>query len=96
MTIAELHNINFNDAAEELSAEFDTITTYETLIAFAKHNIEEGRLFLSIHILSALNESPADYYDYDYSMGTLDTPTPLWFISDLEDYCEQEGEDETV
>ena len=91
MTVAELHAKNFNDAAEELSGQHDCITTYEALKDFAKHNIDKGYLFLAEHILNALRNT-ADYYDYDYSMGTLDTPTPLLHIADLEDYCERENE----
>lgn len=91
MTIAELHTKNFNDAAEELSEQHDCITTYEVLKNFAKHNIDRDYLFLAEHILNALRDT-ADYYDYDYSLGTLETPTPLRLIADLEDYCEQENE----
>ena len=90
MTIAQLHSKNFNDAAQELSENDDRITTYETLKEFAKENIDNDRLFLSIHILKAIWDNPADFYDYDYCMGTLDTPTPLLLIKDLEEYCEQE------
>ena len=97
MTIAQLHNKNFNDAAQELSENDDRITTYETLKEFAKENIDNDRLFLSIHILKAIWNNPADYYDYDYCMGTLETPTPLLLIKDLEEYCEQEDtSNETV
>ena len=90
MTIAQLHSKNFNDAAQELSENDDRITTYETLKEFAKENIDNDRLFLSIHILKAIWDNPADFYDYDYYMGTLDTPAPLLLIKDLEEYCEQE------
>lgn len=89
MTIAELHSKNFNDAAEELSAQNDYITTFEALKDFAKYNIDRDCFFLAEHILHALRDE-SDYYDYDYSMGTLETPTPLRLIADLEDYCQQE------
>lgn len=68
MTIAQLHSKNFNDAAQELSENDDRITTYETLKEFAKENIDNDRLFLSIHILKAIWDNPADFYDYDYCM----------------------------
>ena len=85
MTIAQLHSKNFNDAAQELSENDDRITTYETLKEFAKENIDNARLFLSIHILKAIWDNPADYYDYDYCMAA-----PLLLIKDLEEYCKQE------
>lgn len=90
MTIKELHSKNFNDAAEELSGQHDCITDYEALKDFAKHQINEDRLFLAVHILDAIHKAPADYYSYDYCMGTLETPTPLRSIADLEDYCEED------
>ncbi len=89
MTITELHTKTFNDAAEELSEIYDCITTYEALKDFAKRHIDSDSIFLAEHILHALRDV-ADYYDYDYSLGTLDTPAPLRSIADLEDYCEEE------
>ena len=47
-----------------------------------------GKLYLALHILEAIHSSPADYYDYDYSMGTLETPTALTLTFDLVDYCD--------
>ena len=96
MTIRELHCKSFADAARELSESDNRITTYETLKEFAKENIDGDRLFLAIHILKAIWENTADYYDYDYCMGTLDTPSPLLVIQDLEEYCEQEETNDTV
>ena len=90
MTKQELNKMLFNDAAEQLVSESDLITTYEELKEFAIAKIKDEHLFLAIHILEAINASPADYYDYDYCMGTLDKPIPLRLISDLEDYCEEE------
>lgn len=91
MTLTELNNLDFKEAIEILINEKDTITTSDNLKDFAIKNINEDKYFLAIHILEALNESPAYYFDYDYCMGTLERPTPLEDIKDLEDYCE-EGE----
>ena len=88
MTIEELHEMNFNVAAEILTIESDFVTSYETLKEFAIMQIRRDTLFLAIHILEALEEAPADFYHYDYCMGTLQTPSPLLTSSDLEDYCE--------
>lgn len=90
MTIAQLHSKISTTRRMNISENDDRITTYETLKEFAKENIDNDRLFLSIHILKAIWDNPADFYDYDYCMGTLDTPTPLLLIKDLEEYCEQE------
>lgn len=97
MKVKEMHAMNFNDAAELLSEQSDVVTTYEALKEFAITQIKEDRLFLAIHILDAIHKNIADYYDYDYCMRTLDTPTPLTLSFDLEDYCEDdEPEERTV
>ncbi len=89
MTVKELHNMNFNEACEALIEQGQAITTKETLISFCKEKIDEGNYFVAIHILQALHESDdADYYGYDYCMGTLETPTPLLLSKDLEYFCE--------
>lgn len=90
MTIKELRTKTFNEAVEELSEENDQITTAETLKDYIKIAIDRDYLFLAVHLLSVMHKSPADYYGYDYCMGTLETPTPLKVLSDLEDYCEEE------
>lgn len=94
MTIAELYRKGFNKAAEELTYTNDTVTTYESLKDFATAKIDSEHLFVAIHILQAINDNPADFYDYDYCMGTLDTPTPLTVLADLVDYCEEEMNNE--
>lgn len=88
MTIQELHDMNFNAAAGKLCDEHPDLTTYEALKEFAVHHINDDNLLLAIHILQAINDNPADFYHYDYCMGTLQTPSPLLTASDLEDFCE--------
>lgn len=91
MTIKELHNMNFNDAAEELYQENDLVTTYDTLKDFAIDLLQKDNVGYALHILNAIYNTEGDYYDYDYSMGTMDTPTPLLVSADLEDYCTDGG-----
>ena len=91
MKINELYSLNFEQAINILINEKDTITTSDTLKDFAIKNINEDKYNVAIHILEALNDNPAYYFDYDYCMGTLEKPTPLETLKDLEHYCE-EGE----
>jgi len=92
MTKKELHKLTFNEAIEILSEETNEITSYDILKDFIKLQIEEDNIFLAYHLLKAIweDETPfnSDYYSYDYSMGTLDTPTPIFQLEDLEQYCE--------
>ena len=88
MKVKELYTMDFNEACEKLAGVTDIITTYESLKDFAIHMIQEDHLYLAMHILEAIHKAPADYYDYDYSMGTLETPTALTLTFDLVDYCD--------
>ena len=89
MTVLELYQKGFHAAIEELMETHDNVTTYETLKEFIKTKIDDDNLFVAIHLLETLNTGYcADYYEYDYNMGTLETPRPLSDISDLEDLCE--------
>ncbi len=89
MTILELYQKGFNAAIEELMQTHDGITTYEELKDFIKSKIDDDNLIVAAHLINELNTCEyAEYYNYDYSMGTLETPTPLKDISDLEDFCD--------
>lgn len=88
MSKADFENKTFDELIEELYEEVDTITTYETLKDYAINSIDNDNLYLAIHILNAISEDEADYYDYDYNMGMCETPTPLTCEEDLIDYIE--------
>ncbi len=67
----------------ELLFESGEITDYETLKEFAISKINSDDLNVASHICNALWEDTADYYIYDYSMGTLETPTAIKDKSDI-------------
>ena len=83
----ELKKLTFEEAIEKLEEENNYITTYSILKEFAIDNINNDNLLLAIHILQALEENEAEYYNYDYSAGTFETPTPIESLEDLEDFC---------
>ena len=84
----ELKKLTFEEAIEKLEEENNCITTYNILKEFAIDNINNDNLFIAIHILQALQENEAEYYNYDYNMGTLETPSPITSLEDLEEFCE--------
>ncbi|HHT98201.1 MAG TPA: hypothetical protein GXZ90_09955 [Clostridiales bacterium] len=77
MTRKEYNNKNFEEVMDQLNEERDDITTYETLKDFAKEKIESDDFLVAIHILEALQDDIADWYEYDYCMGTLQTPSGI-------------------
>ena len=58
------------------------ITSYDDLKRFAIEKIESDELYLAEHVLKACLDV-ADYYGYDYSMGTLENPTAIDGVEDL-------------
>lgn len=59
--------------------------TYEDLKEFTIDKIKDDDIFIALHILNALNDDSVEYYNYDASMGTLDTVTPITSKEDLLD-----------
>ena len=66
----------------------DDIISRDSLKDFAIYQIEEDRLFLARHILDAIDNTYAEWYSYDTTMGTLETPVAIYDINDLYDYVE--------
>ena len=81
---------SLNELCEMLMETGETITTYETLKDFAKHEIDDDNFFVAVHICEALNEKQATYYFYDYCMGTLETPSAITSKDDLEHLIEDD------
>lgn len=73
-------------ASEMADGEYD-VCSRETLLSYAISEIENDRLFLARHILDAVDSGEyADFYFYDITMGTLDTPLAIESIGDLVDH----------
>lgn len=85
LTIEELKKADLESIVSkfDLLDQVNDLTTREDLKEFAKEQIDNDNEFLAIHILEAIKDSEADYWSYDYSMGTLETPTPITNTEDL-------------
>ena len=86
MTKEQFNNMSFAEAIQQLDAENDCISSIDRLKDYAKYQIDNDNYFLALHVLQALNDDTtgAEYFDYDYSMGTLETPTPINSKEDVE------------
>lgn len=77
--------------AQDLDSSF---WAYEDLKDFAIDLIKDDNILVATHILNALNSDQEDYYNYDASMGILDTVAPITtkeeFINYLEDYNDED------
>ena len=89
MTIKELYSTTFEDAVTSLCYESDYyITSIEIIKDFIKKLLDEDNFIFAEHLIVALNNTDAYYYDYDFSLGTFETPKPLAELENLEEYCD--------
>ena len=88
MTRAEFEEKSFEDVMSQLNEELDEITTLDRLKEFIKEKIDEDDFCIASHLCNAIwndpNPSMSKWYDYDYSMGTLDMPVCLSEKEDVE------------
>lgn len=84
MTRADFEAKTFDELIEQLQNEDQDICSYDYLKDFAKHLIDEENIGFALHILNAIYTEPGEYFEYDCSMGTLQTPSGLTEKSDLE------------
>lgn len=85
----EFNEKSFNDVMEQLNEEWDDIHTYEDMIDFTKHLLDEGNIYFAIHILKTMEDNYAEWYLYDFTMGTMETPKAITCKEDLEDIIEE-------
>lgn len=86
MTREQFNTLSFEEVMQQLESERDDITTIDLLKDFIKNQIDEDNYYLALHVLEAIANDPIDYeyYDYDYSMGTLDKPSGISCKEDIE------------
>jgi hypothetical protein len=95
MTRTEWNKLTLDEALEWAEEHIDKLTCEDWLISHAKNFIDNDDLGMALHILSAIyNSEPAynGWYRYDYSMGMLETPTPITCKEDIEDLVDFEDE----
>ena len=81
------NDMTLDEIASEMAAGEYDVCSRETLLSYAISEIENDRLFLARHILDAVDSGEyADFYFYDITMGTLDTPLAIESIGDLVDH----------
>lgn len=93
MTKDELNKLiadgkTFDDIIYDFEANNDYIVSRDIILDFAINQIQNDRLFLARHVLDAVDNEYADFYSYDMTMGTLETPIAITSIEDLYDYVE--------
>lgn len=89
MTREEYNEKSFDELMDFLDGERDDIHTYEDMKDFAKYQIDEENLYFAIHVLEGIQKDPAEWYLYDYTMGTMDEIRGITCKEDVEDLIEE-------
>ena len=95
MTRKEYEEMSFDTFMEWAYENINDVTDEDILKDFAIEKIQDNSYYMALHIINALNENTCDteWYRYDYSMGTLETPTPITDKEDIEDLINFDDEE---
>lgn len=81
------------DIAQNLDTSF---WTYKDLKNLAIDSIKDNDILVATHILNALNDDPANYYNYDVSMGALENVTPITSKEDFIDLLKNYNDEDII
>lgn len=90
----QLNNLTLEELfiiAQNLDSSF---WVYEDLKYFVIDLIKEDDILLATHILNALTDNSASYYNYDETMGILDTVAPITTKEDFIDYLQNYNDED--
>lgn len=76
----------FDEIMTLLLSESDIFVDYEQMKDYLNYAVDNEHWYLADHILQSLREDAfAQYWEYDISMGTLETPIAITSKSDIEE-----------
>ena len=78
-----------DDIISVISEIRDDIHSLETMEDMVIDEVNNGNYNVAAHLLNAMWENHADWYKYDRSMGTLETPTAINSADDINTLIEE-------
>jgi hypothetical protein len=95
MTREQFEDMEFEELMNWANSNLNSITNEELLKEYAIEKIQDDNFSMGLHIINAIYENPysTEWYRYDYSMGTLETPTPITDKEDIEDLMNFDDEE---
>ena len=95
MTRKEYEEMSFDTFMEWANENIDDVRSEEILKEYAMTELQDDNFNMVLHIIGAIFENPysTEWYRYDYSMGTLETPIPITDKGDIEDLIDFEDEE---
>lgn len=89
MTRQEYETKTLEELCQQLEQEGD-VFSLEGLKGLAMQKISDNDFNVASHLCEAMWNDLADYYLYDWSMGTLETPTGIHEKEDIEHLIEED------
>lgn len=95
MTRKEYEDMSFEEFMEWANENINDVTSEEILKQCGIEELQNDNFNIGLHLINAIYENPycTEWYRYDYSMGTLETPTPITDKEDIEDLIDFEDEE---
>ena len=95
MTRKQYENMSFEELMNWANNNLNSITNEELLKEYAIDKIQDDNFSMGLHIINAIYKNPyyTEWYRYDYSMGMLETPTPIVDKEDIEDLISFDDEE---
>lgn len=92
MTRKDFEKMNFEELMDWANGNFCEITHEDSLKEYAIMSLKDDNFGLALHLINAIYENPynTEWYKYDYTMGTLNTPIPIVEKEDIEDLIDFE------
>ena len=89
-TKEEYEALTFEEVMDIL-CEHDEVHSDESLKDYINYLIDHDNFGVALHILNGIYDSEdAEWYQYDVSLGTLETPSALTCKEDIEHLLEEE------
>ena len=89
-TKEEYEAMTFEEVMDIL-CDHDEVHSEESLKDYIKYLIDHDNFGLALHMLNGVYDSEdAEWYQYDVSLGTLETPSALTCKEDIEHLLEEE------
>lgn len=95
MTREQYEDMSFEELMNWAYQNIDGITDEEMLKDYIIEKVNNDDFYMALHIINAINNNSYStiWYRYEYSMGTLQTPSPIVDKEDIEDLIDFDDEE---
>lgn len=86
--------VDFDTVVTEIAQMTSNVCTYDDLVYYVRESVDNEEWLIVSHLSKALSDNWCDFYNYERCMGTLEEPTPITDMDDINDIICGFDEDE--